>query len=237
VRPELRDRGQLRLIKKVAEDAAKPEAVKKDPTDITIVAIGASAGGIEASTELLSYLPSNTGLAFVLIQHLDPTHQSLVTELRSRKTAMAVHEVKHGMTVAANAIYVVPPNTSMTISGQTLQLSPRVEVRGLHMAVDHFMRVLAQQKGNRAIGVILSGSGWDGTLGIGEIQSHGGMTLRRTKGRQIKRDAEKRFSRRPGGIRADTAKNRGGTGPYSEAPIHGATRSTRTAGNCAGGRS
>jgi two-component system CheB/CheR fusion protein len=182
VRPKSKDAGRQRRLQKNAEDVTKKktaetEATKKDPSEITVVAIGASAGGIEAVTELLSYLPANTGLAFVLIQHLDPTHHSLLTELLSRKTAMAVHEVKHGMTVEANAIYVIPPNVTMTISDQTLQLSPRTEVRGLHLPVDEFMRALAEQKGNRAIGVILSGSGSDGTLGIEEIHAHGGMTF------------------------------------------------------------
>jgi two-component system CheB/CheR fusion protein len=145
--------------------------------DTTIVAIGASAGGIEALTELMTHLPADTGLAFVLVQHLDPKHHSILTELLGRKTAMSVTEVSDGVSVAPNHVYVIPPNASMTISDHTLHLGPREESHGAHMSVDHFMRSLAEHKGNRAIGVILSGSGSDGTLGMGEIQAHGGVTF------------------------------------------------------------
>jgi two-component system CheB/CheR fusion protein len=143
----------------------------------TIVALGASAGGIEALTELLNHLPADTGMAFVLVQHLDPKHHSILTELLARKTAMTVTEVSEGLAVKPNHLYVIPPNASMSISRQTLHLTPREESRGKHMSVDHFMRSLAEQKGNRAIGVILSGTGTDGTLGMAEIQAHGGVTF------------------------------------------------------------
>src|SRR5260221_1849111 len=145
--------------------------------DATIVAIGASAGGIEALTELLNYLPPDTGMAFVLVQHLDPKHHSILTELLAKRTAMTVTEVSDGLPVKPNQVYVIPPNAAMAISDHRLHLSPREESRGAHMAVDLFMRSLAEQKGNRAIGVILSGSGTDGTLGMGEIQAHGGVTF------------------------------------------------------------
>ena len=165
--------------KKNRQEFVKPAAPApmQLPTDTTIVAIGASAGGIEAVRELMTYLSADTGMAFVLVQHLDPTHHSILTELLARKTAMPVAEVSDGVTVQPNHVYVIPPNATMSISGQTLQLSPREESRGTHMSVDHFMRALAEQKGNRAIGVILSGSGTDGTLGMAEIQGHGGVTF------------------------------------------------------------
>ena len=150
--------------------------------DATIVAIGASAGGIEALTELLNYLPPDTGMAFVLVQHLDPKHHSILTELLAKKTAMTVTEVSDGLPVKPNHVYVIPPNAAMSISDHTLHLSPREESRGAHMAVDLFMRSLAEQKGNRAIGVILSGSGTDGTLGMREIQAHGGVTFAQDEG-------------------------------------------------------
>jgi len=161
------------------QDLAKPDSPipAEQRNDITIVAIGASAGGIEAVTELMNYLPIDTGMAFVLVQHLDPKHHSILTELLGRKTAMTVTEVSEGLPVKPNHVYVIPPNATMTISNQTLHLSPREESRGMHMTVDHFMRALAEQKGNRGIGVILSGSGTDGTLGMAEIQAHGGVTF------------------------------------------------------------
>jgi two-component system CheB/CheR fusion protein len=145
--------------------------------ELTVVAIGASAGGIEALTELITHLPADTGMAFVLIQHLDPNHHSILTELLGRKTAMTVREVADGMRATANQIYVIPPNSTMSISGDVLHLIPRVDSRGLHMSVDQFMRALAEQKGNHAVGVILSGTGTDGTLGIAEIQAQGGVTF------------------------------------------------------------
>src|SRR5215467_16141041 len=141
------------------------------------VAIGASAGGIEAFTDLIRALPVNTGMAFVLIQHLDPTHHSILTELLAKETTMRVREVSDGMPLQPNNVFVIPPNATMSISGHVLRIAPREETRGLHMSIDHFMRSLANDEGNRAIGVILSGSGSDGTLGMAEIQAQGGVTF------------------------------------------------------------
>src|SRR5215467_14234832 len=142
-----------------------------------IVAIGASAGGIEAFTELVRGLPTDTGMAFVLIQHLDPTHHSILTELVAKETAMRVREVADGMPLQPNHVYVIPPNSTMSLSSRVLRIAPREETRGLHMSIDHFMRSLAGEEGSRAIGVILSGSGSDGTLGMAEIQAQGGVTF------------------------------------------------------------
>src|SRR5262245_39871231 len=155
------------------EDSSLPER----KNDLLIAAVGASAGGIEAFTELLSNVPSDTGMAFVLVQHLDPSHHSMLTELLSKKTAMGVKEVTNGMTVEPNHVYVIPPNATMSITNHTLQLGPRGESRGVHMSIDHFMRALAEEQGNRAIGIILSGSGTDGTAGMAQIQAQGGVTF------------------------------------------------------------
>jgi len=161
------------------QTAARPEQApqSKRQNDLLIVAVGASAGGIEAFTELMSSLPADTGMAFVLVQHLDPKHHSLLAELLSKRTVMPVTEVRDGMAVQPNHVYVIPPDATMSISDHHLQLGPREESRGVHMSVDHFMRSLAEQQGNRAIGVILSGSGTDGTLGMAEIQAQGGVTF------------------------------------------------------------
>ena len=142
-----------------------------------IAAIGASAGGIEASSELIGRLPINTGMAFVLIQHLDPTHRSMISELLSKKTKMPVCEVQDKMKVEPDHVYVIPPDATMSISDHTFGLSPRASTRGLHMPIDQFMRSLAEVQGNRAVGVILSGTGSDGTLGLAEIQALGGVTI------------------------------------------------------------
>ncbi len=145
--------------------------------DLLIAAIGASAGGIESFTDLLESLPNDTGMAFILIQHLDPKHESGLTALLSKKSAMSVREVTEGMRVEANHVYVIPPNANMAISNHSLTLSPRGESTTSHMTIDHFMRSLAEAQGNRAIGVILSGYGSDGTLGMAEIQAQGGVTF------------------------------------------------------------
>ena len=159
--------------------AAAQELRANEPSadGFQIAAIGASAGGIEAFAELVRHLPTDTGMAFILIQHLDPTHHSILSELVAKETAMPVMEVSDGLAVQPNHVYVIPPNASMTISGRALQIAPREESRGLHMSIDHFMRSLASEEGSGAIGVILSGSGSDGTLGVGEIQAQGGVTF------------------------------------------------------------
>src|SRR5499427_6927760 len=145
--------------------------------DFVVVAIGASAGGIEAVTELVKHLPADTGMGFVLIQHLDPKHQSMLTDLLGKQTTMPVFEVRHGMKIEANNVYVIPPNATMSISDHVLQLHAREETRGIPMPIDHFMRSLAEANGNRSVGVVLSGSGTDGTLGMAEIQAQGGVTF------------------------------------------------------------
>ena len=150
---------------------------KTPKKDFLIAAIGASAGGMQAFAELMRSLPADTGMAFVLIQHLDPKHHSVLAEILSRETDMKVAEVSEGMTVEPNHVYVIPPNTSMTINGAALHLSPRSESPAPHMTADHFMRSLAEARGNCAVGVILSGTGSDGTLGMLEIQAHGGITF------------------------------------------------------------
>jgi two-component system CheB/CheR fusion protein len=144
---------------------------------LMVVAIGASAGGIEATTELLKNIPDQTGLSFVLVQHLDPKHQSFLADLLSKQTTIEVSEVKDWMTIERDHIYVIPPNASMSVSKRTLRLQAREESRGIHMPIDQFMRSVAEEHGDNAIGIVLSGSGTDGTLGIAEIQAHGGVTF------------------------------------------------------------
>lgn len=147
-----------------------------------IVGIGASAGGLEAFTQLLAHLPAHTGMAFVLVQHLDPRHESRLTDLLARGTPMPVVEATHGLVVEPDHVYVIPPNTSMAIAHGALQVTPRGKAPGLHLPVDHFLRALAQAQQAQAIGVVLSGTGSDGTLGIREIKAAGGITLAQEPG-------------------------------------------------------
>jgi two-component system, chemotaxis family, CheB/CheR fusion protein len=142
-----------------------------------VVGIGASAGGLEAFTQLLGELPPDTGMAFVLVQHLDPRHASMLSGLLAKKTEMPVAEVTDGMPVEPNRIYVIPPNTNMAILNGTLQLMPRTETRGRHMSVDYFFRSLAEDQGSRAVGVVLSGADSDGALGLQAIKAEGGITF------------------------------------------------------------
>src|SRR5437867_1238460 len=142
-----------------------------------IVGVGASAGGLEAFTQLLQELPSDVDVALVLIQHLDPTYKSMLTELLSRATKLAVEEVTDGTRVKARHVYVIPPNTTMTISKRVLHLTPRVEVDRKHTPIDHFLLSLAQDQKSRAIGIILSGTSMDGIHGLRAIKDEGGSTI------------------------------------------------------------
>jgi len=142
-----------------------------------IVAVGASAGGLEAFIELLKPLPRNPGMAFVLIPHLDPKHKSAMTELMSRATAMEVLQVRDGMRVSPNCVYVIPPNSTMTIQNGVLRLAERERESAPPMPIDTFFRSLAVDCRNNAIGIILSGTATDGTLGIAAIKNEGGITF------------------------------------------------------------
>ncbi|MBL9208928.1 MAG: PAS domain-containing protein [Opitutaceae bacterium] len=139
--------------------------------------IGASAGGLEAFTQLLKELPLDTGLGFVLVQHLDPEHESALTQILARATAMPVHEVTDRLRVEANHVYIIPPNTSLHIEDGVLKLQPRGPARTPSRSIDAFFESLAQDQHGRAIGVILSGSATDGTLGLEAIKAEGGITF------------------------------------------------------------
>ncbi|HEY8670756.1 MAG TPA: chemotaxis protein CheB, partial [Terriglobales bacterium] len=142
-----------------------------------IVGIGASAGGLEAFTQLLRHLPDNTGMAFVLVQHLDPNRESALTDLLSRVTSLPVREVTRDLPVQPNHIYVIPPNRNLSIANAVLKLQPRELTAGAHRSIDFFFDALAQDQRERAIGVILSGTATDGTLGLEAIKAEGGITF------------------------------------------------------------
>ncbi|MGH7951072.1 MAG: chemotaxis protein CheB, partial [Limisphaerales bacterium] len=150
-------------------------AVAKNP--FPIVGIGASAGGLEAFTQLLSQLPENTGMAFVLVQHLDPDHPSQLTNLLAKATTMPVREVTDGMAIEPDHVFVIPPNVNMGISQGKLKLTPRDEKRVPHLPVNFLFCSLAKEQQSSAIGVILSGTGSDGAVGLAEIKGAGGITF------------------------------------------------------------
>ena len=142
-----------------------------------IVGIGASAGGLEAFEVFFRACPMDTGMAFVLVPHLDPGHVSLLTEILQRATAMPVVEALDQIAVAPDHVYVIPPNREMAILGGVLQLSVQERARGQRMPIDGFLRSLAEDQAERAIGIILSGTATDGTLGLRAILGGGGVCM------------------------------------------------------------
>ena len=142
-----------------------------------VVALGASAGGLEAFEQFLRAMPPDSGMGFVLVQHLDPTHPSILAEILRRSTPMTVVEATDGMPVQANRVHVIPPNRDMVISHGVLGLSMPTEPRGRHLPIDSFFRALAADQAEAAVGIILSGTGTDGTLGIRAIHGAGGLGL------------------------------------------------------------
>src|SRR5439155_7577229 len=143
----------------------------------SVVGVGASAGGLEAFTELLEALPSTPEMAFILVVHLEPHRESHLAEVLGRVTPMPVRQVTEGMAVEPNHVYLIPPNTNLALSDGRLALSPRSPLPGQHMPIDHLFRSLANIRKNRAIAVILSGGGTDGTLGFQAIKAEGGITF------------------------------------------------------------
>lgn len=142
-----------------------------------IVGIGASAGGLEAATLLLKALPTNLGMGYVLVQHLDPTHESVLAELLSKATKMPVHEAKDNAIVKPNHVYVIPHNKDLIIKAGVLKLTTRATGKKPHMPIDLFLHSLARTQKEKAIGIILSGTASDGTLGLKAIKSDGGITF------------------------------------------------------------
>ncbi|MBU1147646.1 MAG: hypothetical protein KKD11_04770 [Candidatus Omnitrophica bacterium] len=142
-----------------------------------IVGIGGSAGGLEAFEGLLKNISNNPGMALVFIMHLAPGHKSMLAELLARKTKMPVIEIKNGMIPEINHVYVKPSNTKLALVRGKLILSPLRDVEVKRMPIDTFFRSLAEELGNRSIGVILSGTATDGTLGAEAIKAEGGITF------------------------------------------------------------
>jgi two-component system CheB/CheR fusion protein len=159
--------------------ASDPRSYEADerPVRFPIVGIGASAGGLEACLAFLTALPSQTGMAFILVQHLEPNYESHLPEILARGTAMPVVPAKDGVRVEKDRLYVIPPNVMMTIKGGALRLSPRAESPNPYYPIDQFLLSLAEDQGSHAIGVILSGSSSDGAQGLRAIKCAAGTTF------------------------------------------------------------
>ncbi len=166
---------KLNNKKKEGEQVAEPRPANSS-NGFPIVGIGASAGGLEAFIQVLSNMPVDTGMAFVLVQHLDPTHPSMSVDIISRSIKLKVEEVTDGIRIKPNHVYVIPPNYNMGILEGVLKLSPRDATPGQNMTIDFFLQSLARSEKRRAIGVVLSGTGSDGTMGLWAIKAEGGVT-------------------------------------------------------------
>ena len=153
------------------------EAATSESRGLAIVGIGASAGGLEALELLFAAMPEDSGMGFVVLQHLSPDFESRMVELLGRRTRIPIQQVTDGVLVEANHIYLIPPRKDMILSGGHLLLTDKDPARGLTLPIDHFLRSLAQDVGGNAIAVILSGTGSDGSRGIKEIHEAGGLII------------------------------------------------------------
>jgi two-component system CheB/CheR fusion protein len=166
--------------KAVGPGSSPPRATggpRDDPADFPVVAIGASAGGLDACRKFLSSLPAKTGMAFVLVQHLDPTHKSMMVDLLSAYTPMIVLQATHGMVIEPDHLYVIPPGSYLSIAAGRLELSQPRARHGARLPFDFLLRSLAMDRGAHAVCVILSGTGADGTLGLKAVKKAGGLVI------------------------------------------------------------
>ena len=147
------------------------------PVAFPVVGIGASAGGLEAYTAFFKALEPDLGMAYVLVPHLDPARESAYTQILGRTTAMPVVQIERGMPIEPNHVYVIPPNCELTVQDRTLQITDRETPRSVTATIDIFFRSLAAEFGPNAIGVVLSGTASDGTLGLAAIKGEGGITF------------------------------------------------------------
>jgi two-component system CheB/CheR fusion protein len=168
------DKSQKNIVDK---PAFHPSGAAPDEKLFPIVAIGASAGGLEPTSTLLHHLNDNTGMTYVIIHHLSPDHKSLLPEIFSKDTSMKVQFAENNMKPEPDNVYVIKPNTTLTISGGLFRTSPRTRGKKIHMSIDYFMRSLAEDSSHFPIGVILSGADSDGMIGLENIKNIGGITF------------------------------------------------------------
>jgi two-component system CheB/CheR fusion protein len=156
--------------------AGEPE-ISRNEGKLIVAGVGASAGGLEAFTELLQHLPPTTGMAFVLVQHLDPGHESALRELLANKTEMPVLQVQNDLPIQPDHVYVIPPNTVMSVRNRVLKLEPRPSASEKFRPIDTFFSSLAEAFRSNAVGIVLSGTASDGTWGLKTIKAEGGITF------------------------------------------------------------
>jgi two-component system CheB/CheR fusion protein len=165
------------IIRKKENHPIKKTTSNARKVTFPIIGIGASAGGLEAFELFFKTMPAESGMAFVLISHLDPGHASMLSEILQRTTTMPVHEVQDKTKIQPGNVYTIPPNKDMKIFHGVLHLHVPEQIRGPRLPIDTFFRSLAEDQGERAICIILSGSGSDGTLGLRAIHGAGGASF------------------------------------------------------------
>ena len=172
---------QKKAPSRLSEKSGRPRRFRGSSArfqqNFCVVGIGASAGGLEALEQFFNNTPPDTGLAFVVVQHLDPEHRSMMVDLLKRYTAMKVFQAEDGMRIKPNCVYVIPPNKFLSILHGALQLIEPDPSYGFRGPIDFFLRSLAEDREEKAISIILSGTGSDGALGIKAVKGAGGMTL------------------------------------------------------------
>ncbi|HEU6455020.1 MAG TPA: chemotaxis protein CheB, partial [Roseateles sp.] len=147
-----------------------------------VVGIGASAGGLEALMRFFENMPSDAGMAFVVILHLSPEHESNAAEILQRATVMSVAQVTRSTPVEANHVYVIPPGMTLTMSGGQLQVAASLRIAGPHTEIDLFFRTLADAHGARAFCIVMSGMGSDGAVGLTRVKENGGIVMAQLPG-------------------------------------------------------
>ena len=166
-----------RRAKKSTSETPAKASISRSVASFPIIGIGASAGGLEAIEQFMARIPAGSGIAFVIVQHLDPTRKCLMAELLQRDTAMKVIQVKDGTRIRPNCVYIIPPNKDMSVLHGVLHLFDPTASRGSRLPIDFFFHSLALDQQQKSIGVILSGMGSDGTLGTQDIKDKGGLVL------------------------------------------------------------
>ncbi len=160
-----------------AQGAAASLAARGPPAAMPIIAIGASAGGLEAASKLLNGLPKTSGMAFILVQHLDPTHKSLMVDLLGEHTSMKVVEATEGCRLRPDHIYVIPPGRYLSVHADTLHLSATQSHHGARLPFDGLLGSLSESCGDRTIAIVLSGMGADGSGGLAALKAAGGFVI------------------------------------------------------------
>jgi two-component system CheB/CheR fusion protein len=179
VKQEIPSPGMERPITPIAVPDEEADSSARPEAGFPIVGLGASAGGLAAIEAFFAAMPTDKeiGMAFVVVQHLDPDHKSILMDLVKRYTKMQVYKIEDGMKVQPNCTYIIPPNRDMAFINGKLHLMEPSAPRGLRLPIDYFFRSLAQDQHERAICIVLSGTGTDGTMGLKAIKDEGGMAM------------------------------------------------------------